>query len=50
MACTLTIVRHGQTTANKDGILQGQADWPLSDLGIQTFIGSSAYLRNMSYW
>jgi broad specificity phosphatase PhoE len=29
----LYLVRHGQSTANRDGILQGQSDAPLSDLG-----------------
>jgi broad specificity phosphatase PhoE len=29
----LTLVRHGQSTANSDGILQGQVDSPLSELG-----------------
>jgi broad specificity phosphatase PhoE len=29
----LTLVRHGQSTANRDGILQGQSDAPLSELG-----------------
>lgn len=29
----LTLVRHGQSTANRDGILQGQTDAALSDLG-----------------
>jgi broad specificity phosphatase PhoE len=29
----LTLVRHGQSTANRDGILQGQYDAPLSELG-----------------
>jgi probable phosphoglycerate mutase len=29
----LTLVRHGQSTANRDGILQGRTDAPLSDLG-----------------
>jgi len=29
----LTLVRHGQSTANRDGILQGRSDAPLSDLG-----------------
>jgi broad specificity phosphatase PhoE len=29
----LTLVRHGQSTANRDGILQGRYDSPLSDLG-----------------
>lgn len=29
----ITLVRHGQSTANRDGILQGQMDSPLSELG-----------------
>lgn len=29
----LTLVRHGQSTANRDGILQGRLDAPLSELG-----------------
>ena len=29
----LTLVRHGQSTANRDGILQGHYDAPLSELG-----------------
>jgi broad specificity phosphatase PhoE len=31
---TLYLARHGETTANRDGILQGQTDYPLSDTGI----------------
>jgi probable phosphoglycerate mutase len=29
----LVLVRHGQSTANAQGIGQGRSDWPLSDLG-----------------
>ncbi|HTV22755.1 MAG TPA: histidine phosphatase family protein, partial [Polyangiaceae bacterium] len=29
----LTLVRHGQSTANRDGLLQGRLDTPLSELG-----------------
>jgi broad specificity phosphatase PhoE len=29
----LTLVRHGQSTANRDGMMQGQFDAPLSELG-----------------
>ena len=28
-------IRHGETTANRDGIMQGQCDYPLTDLGRQ---------------
>jgi broad specificity phosphatase PhoE len=31
---TLYLARHGETTANRDGILQGQTDYPLSDTGV----------------
>lgn len=29
----LTLVRHGETTANRDGITQGQLDTDLTELG-----------------
>src|SRR5690606_24549493 len=29
----LTLFRHGQSTANRDGLLQGRLDTPLSELG-----------------
>jgi len=32
---TLYIVRHGQTEANRDGIIQGHIDRPLTEKGIQ---------------
>ena len=33
LAARLVLVRHGQSTWNADGLLQGQADPPLSELG-----------------
>ncbi len=33
MTHQLTLVRHGQSVANRDGIVQGHLDSPLSDLG-----------------
>ena len=32
--CELVVVRHGQTVANRTGVLQGQLDTPLDDCGI----------------
>ena len=29
------VIRHGETDANKNGILQGSSDWPLNEFGIQ---------------
>ncbi|KAF0293969.1 Fructose-2,6-bisphosphatase TIGAR [Amphibalanus amphitrite] len=31
----LTLVRHGQSEGNKQGVIQGQSDYPLSELGVQ---------------
>ena len=33
VSCKLYFVRHGETTANRDDILQGQCDFPLTDSG-----------------
>lgn len=32
---TLYLCRHGQTEANRDGILQGTSDYPLTELGLR---------------
>ena len=41
----LTLVRHGQSTANRDGILLGQIDPPLSDLGRRQAAQLGAWFR-----
>ena len=43
----LTILRHGQTTANAEGIIQGQQPhWPLTDVGImQAKMGHEELVR-----
>lgn len=33
--CTITLARHGQTTENVDGILQGQTDGHINETGIR---------------
>lgn len=35
MNCELYLVRHGETTANRDGLLQGHCDYPLTDKGMR---------------
>ncbi|XP_072014562.1 uncharacterized protein [Amphiura filiformis] len=42
----LTLVRHGETTYNKEGIIQGQLDIPLSDEGLMQADLLGKYLRN----
>ena len=29
------VIRHGETNANKEGVLQGSSDWPLNENGIK---------------
>jgi len=29
------VIRHGETNANKNGVLQGTSNWPLNDYGIE---------------
>jgi broad specificity phosphatase PhoE len=44
----LTLVRHAQSTANRDGILQGQTDAPLSELGRRQASQLAAWFRERS--
>jgi broad specificity phosphatase PhoE len=45
------LVRHGQSTANRDGIMQGQYDAPLSELGRRqaTVVGSWCRARSIAW-
>ncbi|XP_052453602.1 probable fructose-2,6-bisphosphatase TIGAR A [Carassius gibelio] len=50
LAFGLTIVRHGETQCNKDGLLQGQKiDSPLSEIGIQQSEAAGQYLRDVKF-
>ena len=44
----LTLVRHGQSEGNKQGVIQGQSDYPLSELGTQQARALRAYLDQHS--
>jgi broad specificity phosphatase PhoE len=41
----LLLVRHGQSEANRDGIMQGQLDSPLTDLGVSQARAVGAWLK-----
>nr|XP_046251102.1 probable fructose-2,6-bisphosphatase TIGAR A [Scatophagus argus] len=46
----LTLVRHGETQYNKQGLLQGQAiDSPLSEIGLQQAEAAGCYLENVKF-
>ncbi|KAM3870095.1 putative fructose-2,6-bisphosphatase TIGAR A [Diretmus argenteus] len=46
----LTIVRHGETQYNKDGLLQGQAiDSPLSEIGLRQAEAVGQYLKDVKF-
>nr|XP_020506744.1 probable fructose-2,6-bisphosphatase TIGAR A [Labrus bergylta] len=46
----LTLVRHGETRYNKEGLLQGQAiDCPLSEIGLQQAEAAGRYLKDVKF-
>ncbi|XP_030281291.1 putative fructose-2,6-bisphosphatase TIGAR A isoform X1 [Sparus aurata] len=46
----LTLVRHGETRYNKEGLLQGQAiDCPLSETGLQQAEAAGCYLKDVTF-
>ncbi|KAA0724470.1 putative fructose-2,6-bisphosphatase TIGAR A [Triplophysa tibetana] len=50
LAFGLTVVRHGETQCNKDGLLQGQKiDSPLSDIGTRQSEAAGLYLRDVKF-
>ncbi|XP_029008997.1 probable fructose-2,6-bisphosphatase TIGAR A [Betta splendens] len=46
----LTLVRHGETQYNKEGLLQGQSiDLPLSDTGLHQAKAAGCYLKDVKF-
>ncbi|KAM8891337.1 putative fructose-2,6-bisphosphatase TIGAR A [Spinachia spinachia] len=46
----LSLIRHGETQYNKDGLLQGQAiDSPLSETGLQQAEAAGCYLKDVEF-
>ena len=45
----IVLVRHGQSEANRDRIIQGHMDFPLSDLGIKQAEEMAEYLAANNY-
>ncbi|XP_040019562.2 putative fructose-2,6-bisphosphatase TIGAR A isoform X1 [Gasterosteus aculeatus] len=46
----LSLIRHGETQYNKDGLLQGQAiDSPLSESGLQQAEAAGCYLKDVEF-
>ncbi|XP_029290641.1 putative fructose-2,6-bisphosphatase TIGAR A [Cottoperca gobio] len=50
LAFGLTLVRHGETQYNKEGLLQGQLiDAPLSEIGMQQAEAAGCYLKDVVF-
>ena len=50
MNATVYFVRHGETTANRDGILQGvSGDYPLTDQGEEQAIKTGLALQHVNW-
>ena len=45
----LLILRHGQSEWNAQGKWQGQADPPLTDLGVQQALRAAEHLRDANF-
>merc|ERR1711935_551793 len=45
----LTVVRHGQTNGNKEGILQGWTDVPLNDIGLKQARAAGNALKSVTF-
>lgn len=43
------IIRHGETDANKNGILQGSSDWPLNEDGIKLAKISGENMKDIKF-
>ncbi|CAM9614498.1 unnamed protein product, partial [Ectocarpus fasciculatus] len=50
LLCTLHFVRHGETTANREGIIQGHQDYDLTPIGINQAVATAIRLRGNTYW
>lgn len=43
------IIRHGETDANKNGVLQGSSNWPLNDDGIKLAIITGQNMKGIKF-
>ena len=49
MRAEIFLVRHGETTANRDGVLQGQCDFPLTEKGEREAVQVGNALSEVSF-
>lgn len=49
LCTTLYLVRHGESEGNKAGVLQGQKDYPLTELGKTQAKTVASYFNNQEY-
>ena len=43
------VIRHGETDANKNGVLQGSSNWPLNDSGIKLAILTGQKMKDIKF-
>ena len=47
--CEIIVVRHGETVANKQGVLQGQSNTPLNEVGVMQAHAAAERLKRYSF-
>ena len=47
--CTIYMVRHGETEWNKKGILMGQSDSPLTEIGVKQMDAAAQELKSVEF-
>ena len=47
--CTIYLVRHGETEWNRDGIVMGQSDSPLTAQGIEQAKKTATTLKDIKF-
>lgn len=43
------VIRHGETNANKEGVLQGSSNWPLNDYGVKLAEITGANMKDIKF-
>lgn len=47
--CTIYLVRHGETEWNKKGLIMGQSDSPLTEIGVKQMEAAAGEMKNIEF-